>query len=119
MNERFIKLANELLELAEELIKTGVEKLTEYQTLTIAQPGKSLREMIEDGKEWIFDFVKRHKEAIVEINKYKLLGSYRRKGYLGYPTVFLSLMHEMQEDYILTGSSIAKIVETEEGFKVF
>jgi len=71
------------------------------QELTIWEHNTTIEETLENNTKRIFNFVKKHKQVIVDINKHKFLGEYKRKELLGDPAVFLYRVLD-ETDYLVS-----------------
>ena len=57
-----------------------------------------LRKLINRNKRKIFEFVKKNKIAKIDLNGHLFYSTYKRKGQLGNPTVFLYRILEEREN---------------------
>ena len=57
-----------------------------------------LRKLINQNKRKIFEFVKKNKIAKIDLNGNLFYSTYKRKGQIGKPTVFLYRILEEKED---------------------
>lgn len=71
----------------------------------------TLEETLKNNTKRIFNFVRKNKQCIVHINKHEFFAEYRRKGFLGDPTVNLCRILDKTDKLISASlSAIYQIV---------
>ena len=90
------------------------------QELTILQNDDvKLKELINQNKKRIFEFVRKNKETKVNLNNHLFLAKYKKKGQLNLPTIFLYRVIKEDEEILLTGVfSEYQIIKNGEVLKV-